>query len=334
MIACRFASLLPGISLLLMASVPFRGPAAGDSTVLVFSPDGKSVAADAGDALVVWEAATGKSVRIPKEKPLSIYRGVAFSPDGKTLLSYGPRGSIQAFPVTGTGKPRIAVPAPASDASESYTCFALSPDGKTLAVGGFSGAVTLWDPAQGRTRATLSGHKQQIVRISYSPDGKRLYSTAYQEEGLLVRDLTALEKAPARMAPAFSVAFSPDGKRMAVFGGDAGSAVTLPIRDAATQADICTIVSNQVVRAAAFSPDGKSLVVDSGKSNEGSLRLYALPSGEETRVLLDRKGNLSGVTFSPDGTRVAALGTTPAGGPGLHVWDPSTGAEVLTVPFK
>ena len=58
----------------------------------------------------------------------------------------------------------------------SFTDVAYSPDGRTLAGATFTGWIGFWDPATGVRGKTLGGHRGEIHRIGFSPDGRRLVS--------------------------------------------------------------------------------------------------------------------------------------------------------------
>src|SRR5262249_59146711 len=55
------------------------------------------------------------------------------------------------------------------------TALEFSPDGHTLA-GANHEAVRLWDAATGATLRDLKGHRAEIERIAFAPDGKLLAS--------------------------------------------------------------------------------------------------------------------------------------------------------------
>ena len=57
-----------------------------------------------------------------------------------------------------------------------FTDAAFSPDGRILAMSTFRGWIGLWDAATGARIGTLAGHRGEIQRIQFSPDGKRLAS--------------------------------------------------------------------------------------------------------------------------------------------------------------
>src|SRR5260221_7400743 len=69
----------------------FGGTGAGNTASVAFSPDGKTLLANAGgDEAILWEVATGRQLRYFVNS-YSVY-SVAFSPDGKTVLTGGEDG--------------------------------------------------------------------------------------------------------------------------------------------------------------------------------------------------------------------------------------------------
>src|SRR4051794_36873097 len=69
---------------------------------------------------------------------LQVY-SVAFSPDGKTLVSGSGDGAVRLWDVA-TGEERATF-----KGHLLVTCVAFSPDGKTIASGSREGTIRLWD---------------------------------------------------------------------------------------------------------------------------------------------------------------------------------------------
>jgi hypothetical protein len=116
-----------------------------------------------------------------------------------------------------------------------------------------------------------------------------------------------------------SVAFSPDGKRLAS-GDDAG---TLKVWDAASGQELLSSQGHKgQVLSVAFSPDGKRLASAGG----GALRLWDAASGQEVLTLEGLHFPVYSVAFSPDGKRLASLASGT-----VKMWNAASGQELLTL---
>jgi hypothetical protein len=131
-----------------------------------------------------------------------------------------------------------------------------------------------------------------------------------------------------------SVAFSPDGKRLASAGVGGG----VKVWDAQTGQELLTLEGRAGEdNSVAFSPDGKRLAGVSGFGGPDglamSLKVWDTQTGRELLTCKGLKGanaafinQARNVAFSPDGQRLASA----AGDQTVKVWDAQTGQELLT----
>ncbi len=145
---------------------------------LAVSPDGRFVAvADEKKRIKVWDSKV-KSIRFTHQErirhnltPPSRPTVLAFSPDGKQLISGGNEG-IMVWDLATNKATQTLV-----GHKGAINDLRFSPDGRRLASAGADGNIKLWDfEKELRETRTLKGHAGPVTKIVFSPDGRRLAS--------------------------------------------------------------------------------------------------------------------------------------------------------------
>jgi RNA polymerase sigma factor (sigma-70 family) len=192
---------------------------------------------------------------------------------------------------------------------------ALPADCKLLASGGSDNAVRLWQLPDGKEIRRFGGLRPVLLgsAVALTPDGKTL---AAGDNGQIFLWETATGKEKRRLTfLAYSLAFSPDGKVLAV-GGREGP---IGLWDAATGKELHRLRGHPgQVNSLAFSSDGKRLL--SGGLGKNVL-LWDASTGEEIRSFRVDPERVNSVALSHDGKMVAAGSQDRF----LYLWDAATG---------
>jgi hypothetical protein len=194
---------------------------------LAFSPDGKLLAACHDSPKTVeksgihlWDIETGKELRRLPKSPILLHGGtMAFSPDGKTLLTAV--HSLRRWKVS-TGEEIGGIDIPGEASSE----IALSADARLVAKSTYDGLTLICDAPTGKQLSAIRRPEGTIYRIAFSPDGRFLALCSASYMPTTVNDL-AIElwelasgklvrrHALPRHTGVSSVAFAASGNRLA-----------------------------------------------------------------------------------------------------------------------
>jgi RNA polymerase sigma factor (sigma-70 family) len=273
------------------------GRQVGWGEVVVFAPSGKLLATsgavrDGGTGILeVWERDTGKRTLHLKGRA----RGspaVAFSPDGRRLAWSAEDGTLRLTDVA-TGKEVRTLGKP--EQTRYLAGLAFSPDGKRLATRGYDRAVRLWDVATGRETRQLYPAKI----------GRRLGG--------------GTEFGTAGAAPAAHLAFSRDGKLLAV-GGPGGAAY---LWDVASGREVIPGHKGPLA-GAVFAADGKVLY---SLGEDGTVRQWDLASSRQKQSV-SLPAEARDVALAPDGRAIVFRTDEKT----LAIWDLDTAAVRARVP--
>lgn len=306
--AAKNAGIAPGPSNGKSAPTPvmlksFEDPP-GQIDCIALTTDGKTLAAGCRDGTVkVWEVATGKVLASLKtEKDV---RGVAFSPDGK-LLASGSRHRVQVWEVPG-GKEKAALDE-VKGIGNSYTmAVTFLADGKTLLAGHYDGEVKAWDVESRAERSKFATAAGQLEAMALAPDGSFLAVGSSSQPGDKAAPRVHMYDLPAGKArepvlhdveDVHALAFTRDGKLLAVGGGRGNSPTIVNVWDVSTGQKKAGLKGHtDRVDALAFSRDGR-LLASGGR--DGAARLWDVDTGREV-AKIEHPGWVQGVAFGPDG---------------------------------
>jgi Tol biopolymer transport system component len=279
---------------------------------LAFAPDGQTLAAASRitEAGVRFGPVAGDDS--PQERPGRLCVGI--SPDGKTLAT-ADQGNLVLYELP-TGKPLSVLK---GERRSLPTCLAFSPDGKTLAVGrgalrDAAGVVDVWQLDTGTLRDSYRGHAGGITALAFSPDGKVLATGSLDRTVVLWDMATGRQRTRVLMIPSFvawAVAFSPNGKTLAIATGPDDFRLRQPgdvkLWDVATETVRTTLRGHsRAATSIVFSPDGQSLISGSADT---TVRFWDTSSGREYGMLKGHQAapgfEALAVALSPDGKWLA-----------------------------
>ena len=264
-------------------------------TCFAYSPDGTRLVTGSGDArngehtVKLWDIETGKSLTTLRGHT-DVVITVAYSQDG-TLLASGSKDKTVKLWEVSTGE-NIAT---LQGHKKMVFSVAFSPDGTKLASGSEDTSIRLWEVPTGKALYILGGVNSPQVPVEVLP------ATRPGEEISEVQgnDATDIEPEIIR-ALVFSVAFSPDGTKLASASWDG-----VKLWDVGAGQYFATLAKEPEPSSfsVAFSPDGTKLACGSW---EDRVELWDVSTQKHIASFPGHTGWVRAVVFSSDGTKIAS----------------------------
>ena len=246
----------------------------GPVTALTWLGAGRLASGGADRNILVWRMPEGELLH--KLSAAAAVRALAPSPTGKQLAS-AEDATVQLWDID-AGKRLQKLDGP----TDWQLCLAFSPDGEQLAAGGYDARLRVWEVSTGK----------KLLDVPAQPA---------KPKGGMEEPASAIH----------ALAFSPDGKELAVGCADARVHV-FAVADSKLLRSLAGHTS--AVTALTYHPGGAVLI--SG-SKDGSVRLWNPANGQPLKTLEGHGAWVQGVAVLERGTRLASVGADRT----VRLWD-------------
>ncbi len=291
---------------------------------IAISPDGKTLACATGN----WKnsAVVGNVylVDVDTRRIVTSLQGhdktvnsVAFSNDGKLLVTASEDNTVRVWARSGTNKPMITFAGHSGGANKAL----FSPDSTLVAAGSGDGTFQVWELKSRKLIADSIVNVSGIMSLAFAPDGKMLLLGTRDGPVLFwnVHDRKIADKRDPKQGLINCIAFSRDGREFATAGSDC----TIKLWNTADRSvKPKTLRGHQdLVFSVAFSPTESRLASGSGDQTVklwNTERKFIMPT-------LTQHAAVTSLAIAPGGKMLASadgesIGRVAAKKPEIHLW--------------
>ncbi|MCI0684301.1 MAG: sigma-70 family RNA polymerase sigma factor [Gemmataceae bacterium] len=327
---------------------------------LAYAPHGDVFATgDFGGHVKLRDGKTGAEIKSARGHTVGV-NGVAFSADGKQLISAGLDKVLKLWDVDDLNEKKVL-----RGHSDMIYCVTFFKHGGAVVSGGKDNTAKIWDLATGTEQRNLAGHASAVESVAVSPDDKVVATASWDRTIRLWDADTGKDTAVIAIGDASMnfIAFSPDGNLLAGAGSDgsvrlwdvktrkplatvgrhAGSAwgvafshdgkklasgssdKTAKLIDVDKREEVATLPFGELmpIQALAYAPDAKALAL----AVDDKIQVRDVKTGDLMRSLAGHASLVTCLAFSAEGQTLASGSADKT----VKLWDWPTGKERLTL---
>lgn len=258
---------------------------------LAFSPCGKFLATAGEDNTIrLWDIPDGIEIQAIEAHQGDI-RAIAFDQDGDAFASASWDKSVKIWKTAD-----CSTLAAVTSHDAAVNALAFSHDGSLLFSGSDDGTVKIFSSPGGSLKKTLKPEIGDIKALAVSPSG--LIAAGGMELQLLDPSGKLLHDNDAYLYGVRSLAFSPDGKRLAV---GTGMEKRLEIWDVEALVEAGSLKDSDWINCVTFTPDGRYVV-----TGGSAVKVWDPATGACLKTFEGHTDEIYSVDVSPDGKYAAS----------------------------
>ena len=239
----------------------------GKITGLVFKHNGDLISASEDGTVRLWDVSEEREIRRLQDG-FGRVTSIALSTDEQHVVFGATDGTLRLWEV-GTGILRKTF----RGHEDVVLSVNFSRDGQQIASGSEDNTVRLWDVSTGMLVETFVGHEKRVWSVAIHPDGEQIASGSWDGTVRLWKDTSAMEAVDEKDAsnlplatynrPVLSVAYSPDGRLLAIGLHNSENDNSVKLWDVATQQELRSF-DTKSKHDVEFSPDGRQFATTDG----------------------------------------------------------------------